>query len=272
MGTSRLDGISRVLAGGLSRRQALRQLGVVVVAGGTALVEPEVASAAAAGKCAKGTTQCCVCVSTSIDPNNCGACGQVCSFPNATARCVSGTCQIASCNAGFADCNRVASDGCEVNLNTDPNNCGSCGTKCSSGQTCVNGVCTGRLTNGAACTSNSQCSSGACVPSAADPNSSICCATACAAAGGCGATGFCLSGGSGCQVASSATVCATASCSGNVFTPAATCDGAGNCAPPSPIPCSGATGVCNSTLGCVQCNSVSDCPPGSTQCTNGICS
>lgn len=271
MRASRLDGISRVLAGGLSRRQALRQLGVVMVAGGATLVEPEVAGAAPAGKCAKGSTQCCVCVSTSIDPNNCGACGHVCTLANATAKCVSGTCEIASCNAGFADCNGVASDGCEVNINTDPNNCGSCGVKCSSDQTCVNGACTGALANGATCVSNSQCSSGACVPSAINPNVSICCATACTVAGGCSTTGSCVSDGSACQVALAGTTCG-GSCTQNQFTPPGACDGAGHCLTGSPILCFGATPICDNGLGCVQCNVLSDCPPGSTQCTNHICS
>ncbi len=54
----------------------------------------------------------------SSDPLNCGACGNVCgaSLPNggnANWKCVSGTCQIDTCDAGFHDNLNGASDGCE---------------------------------------------------------------------------------------------------------------------------------------------------------------
>lgn len=48
------------------------------------------------------------------DPANCGACGVVCAFPNATARCDDGQCRIARCDDGFADRNRLPDDGCET--------------------------------------------------------------------------------------------------------------------------------------------------------------
>ena len=77
------------------------------------------------------------------DPNNCGSPGNTLNFPNATAECINGVGAIASCNAGFANADGVTSDGCEVNLNTDPLNCGSIGNMCGSlphatGE-CVNG-------------------------------------------------------------------------------------------------------------------------------------
>jgi len=47
-----------------------------------------------------------------------------------------------SCVAGFANCNGYAADGCEVNLMTDPSNCGSCGYTCSFFlPVCSNGSC-----------------------------------------------------------------------------------------------------------------------------------
>ncbi len=79
------------------------------------------------------------------DPTNCGACCAACVLPNATATCVNGQCQIGSCNAGFFDCNAVAADGCEANVQTNPQNCGSCGFVCpnppNATAACLNGQC-----------------------------------------------------------------------------------------------------------------------------------
>ena len=267
MGANRLDGISRALAGGLSRRQALRQIGLVIAGGGgVALMEPAGASAAAPSKCPKTQTQCCICVSATSDPNNCGACGHVCSFPNATAMCVNSTCQIGSCNPGFANCNGVASDGCEVNLNTDPNNCGTCGHVCPSGGSCLNGTCAGGP--GAICGTNSQCASGIC-------SGGFCCTTACVAGTGgvCGFTGACTDTGV-CALAPTTTVCTTPTCSatGQVFTASGNCDGTGKCLPGSSTDCAASGMVCNATVGCVQCNTNTDCPTGQTCSATHTCS
>jgi hypothetical protein len=74
------------------------------------------------------------------DPNNCGSCGNVCLLPHATASCDNGTCAIASCNSGYADCDGLDSNGCEVNLATNASNCGTCGTICGTNN--ANPVCT----------------------------------------------------------------------------------------------------------------------------------
>ncbi len=75
------------------------------------------------------------------DPNNCGGCGNVCSFPHTTAGCAASQCTVGMCNAGYANCNNVTGDGCEVNTANDPNNCGGCGNVCSNPLTCVSGIC-----------------------------------------------------------------------------------------------------------------------------------
>lgn len=78
------------------------------------------------------------------DPQNCGNCGVFCSFSHATASCVTSTCQIASCNAGFQNCNGSNSDGCEVSIANDPQNCGNCGLVCSTPHatsSCSSGAC-----------------------------------------------------------------------------------------------------------------------------------
>ena len=86
---------------------------------------------------------CCggVCVDTTSDINNCGGCGRACNTPNGTSVCSNGTCGVGSCNAGFANCDGNAANGCETFLMTDPHNCGTCGNACATGYTCVSGVC-----------------------------------------------------------------------------------------------------------------------------------
>lgn len=92
--------------------------------------------------------------------NNCGSCGHLCSAPNANSACAGGACVITSCNAGFLNCDGSPANGCEVSVNTDPINCGSCGTVCSSSHitpTCAGGVCNGVCTTGFAdCNGNKQ--------------------------------------------------------------------------------------------------------------------
>lgn len=78
------------------------------------------------------------------DVNNCNGCGMKCAPANANGKCTLGMCQIGACNPGFLDCNNNPNDGCEVNQQTDVNNCGGCGNKCSSNNgapACNNGVC-----------------------------------------------------------------------------------------------------------------------------------
>jgi hypothetical protein len=96
---------------------------------------------------------------------HCGRCGNICTFPNAAAMCVAGTCRMGACNPGFVDANGDPADGCEYactdlgaevcnevdddcdmnidetfDLSMDRNNCGSCGTACTF--THAVGVCT----------------------------------------------------------------------------------------------------------------------------------
>jgi hypothetical protein len=60
--------------------------------------------------------------------------------------CIAGSCRGLTCEPFFADCNMnlgTRVDGCEVNVTTDPNNCGGCGQRCNVGTNQV-GVCAAR--------------------------------------------------------------------------------------------------------------------------------
>jgi hypothetical protein len=92
-----------------------------------------------------GTTLCGdTCVDLNTDMLNCGACGTECKtfLPNAKGSlCTNGQCVISQCKTDYGDCNKGLSDGCEINLNIDANNCGTCGNKCPSGQVCYGKKC-----------------------------------------------------------------------------------------------------------------------------------
>jgi len=55
--------------------------------------------------------------------------------------CTDGVVSIMRCSKGFADCDSEASNGCEVDLMNDNDNCGSCGNACASSEICGLGFC-----------------------------------------------------------------------------------------------------------------------------------
>lgn len=74
--------------------------------------------------------------------SSCGSCAPCPDLARATETCgAGGTCQIAACDAGFADCNMTPGDGCEVELATSTVHCGVCGRACSAGEYCGSGTC-----------------------------------------------------------------------------------------------------------------------------------
>ncbi len=82
-------------------------------------------------------------VDTNKSTSNCGTCGKVCSAPNATVQCTTGSCAVASCKSGYGDCDGQFSNGCEAQLNTTTN-CGTCGTGCNPANatgSCSTGTC-----------------------------------------------------------------------------------------------------------------------------------
>lgn len=109
--------------------------------------------------CPSGFTQCGdECKRLDSDSDNCGACGSLCRAPasgadpawicgpgntpaNTAWTCATAACTL-QCKPSFGNCNQVlCTDGCEIDLLTDPSNCGACGNKCADGQTCSQGAC-----------------------------------------------------------------------------------------------------------------------------------
>jgi hypothetical protein len=114
--------------------------------------------------CAPGTADCDMMsanaceVTLASNPMHCGVCGNACpTRPNATAACTTGVCSF-TCAMGFGNCNGLTSDGCEVDLQSNPLNCGACARRCSA------------VANGTATCASSTCGF-ACLPGFGDCNS-----------------------------------------------------------------------------------------------------
>lgn len=62
---------------------------------------------------------------------HCGGCGKACPAPpNGMPKCEGATCAVAVCDPGYADCDGLFANGCEVNLANSAVNCGACGNVC----------------------------------------------------------------------------------------------------------------------------------------------
>ena len=197
---------------------------------------------------------------TTNDVNNCGMCGNRCTAPpGSTASCVSGVCTL-TCAAGSGDCDRMGANGCEVDLRSDPMNCGACGNSCVGrpGATgmCVNGACQftcnagfsncdGSFTNGCeADTSSNPTNCGGCgFRCATAPNATPACA-----ASVCGIT--CNMGYANCDSNN------LNGCEVVTATDARNCGACGNACPSAP----GASAVCTGGRCALACQSGSgDC-------------
>ena len=147
-------------------------------------------------ECMGGTTECNVtCVYLSVDPANCGACGNACQ-PRAICVAPTDGGNLGSCECPVGNplpdggttiltCNGTCTD-----ITTDPNNCGGCagagGSVCPSGQVCAptdagSGSCE------LSCGTATECN-GACVTLSSDPNNCGACGNICPQGYGCHAT------------------------------------------------------------------------------------
>jgi hypothetical protein len=176
------------------------------------------------------------------------------------------------CAAGKADCDGDLSNGCEVSILTDPNNCGGCGLGCTAppgfAASCVNGACTSPVCPAGKADCDGNTANGCETSIATDPYNCGGCGVVCPS--GICSNGVCSAGapnGSACTASATcmSNVCADGVCC-NTLCPGP-CQGCGairgapgTCAPlPQGFACPG--GTCNGAGSCVI-----QCPAGFADC------
>ena len=95
------------------------------------------------GSCVPGSTRCGTAEGTLQTCSASGSWGTAVACPTnsgAVTTCSNGACQDTACDAGYGNCDGVASNGCEEDLYDDPENCGSCDHSCLGGS-CADGYC-----------------------------------------------------------------------------------------------------------------------------------
>jgi stigma-specific protein Stig1 len=263
------DALAKDLAHGLSRREALRRLGLGLAAGLLAeltgwLPAWPTAQAAAATVApsgllcfpeivTKGSLFSWVSFSSTIEQvNGCKP-----------AFCYPGVCCGGKCCASNACCNNVC-----VPLQTDPKNCGACGTVCQSGHCCL-GVCSDLSSDsnncggcGRACPSDEYCRNGQCVPcpiAGQHPCNGICCAS----------TQACCPGSVNAPCCDPGLLCCGNGCADLLSDPK-NCGTCGHACPSGQSCCSGAcTDLASDQRNCGTCGH--QCPFSSPICCAGQC-
>lgn len=113
----------------------------------------------------------------SNDVDHCGSCDVRCPSESSELRafftCVDARCQM-RCRANAADCDGLIDNGCEAALESDPQNCGACGTACAPGELCWRGAC--------GCPSGRTNCNGECVRTDDDPLNCGACGNSCGGA------------------------------------------------------------------------------------------
>lgn len=180
---------------------------------------------------------------------DCGACGMGCTVDRATATCATGTCAVGACAPGFADCNAMVGDGCEVDLSATTS-CGACGVVCSGSTPRCGTVGGGARRCVASCGGSTPTLCGeSCVDTVTDP-------THC---GGCGIV---------CTRANAAPACVMSACrTGTCVAGYGDCDGMDATGCESPLNTLVHCGACGSA--CARANATASCASGG--CQIGMC-
>lgn len=80
---------------------------------------------------------------TRSQTRHCGECGVTCSNEHGSTRCTNSVCQ-PICASGYQDCDQEPQDGCETNILSTVEDCGSCGASCEldhATPACDAGIC-----------------------------------------------------------------------------------------------------------------------------------
>ena len=207
----------------------------------------EYTCAAGFGDCDGDPTNGCE-VTFATSATHCGRCNNACAAANGTPSCIAGACAIATCNTGFDNCDRDATNGCETDTRTSVTNCSACGSACptraNAAPACVASACRNTCATGFG-----DCDTNATNGCETDTRTS---------------TAHCGACGTVCPMRANATAsCVASACVSTCATGFADCDG-------------NATNGCEadtrtSVANCGRCGNACTATNGTASCAAGVC-